>query len=98
MPTPAQVGFTVLQPAFLPHGFHFQSAAITKYQGKKVAALRYVNGLNVLSLFETPDNGRGSVKRFPRPGVLVARQGGLKIVLVSSLGRNKLEKVVNSLR
>ena len=98
VPTEAQVGFAVLQPSFLPRGFHFQSASVSMFHGKKVASLRYANGLNVLSLFETPDNGRTAINRFPRPGVLVARRGSVKMVLVSSLGRKVLENVVNSLR
>ena len=86
------------QPSFLPAGFHFQSATVTSFRGKKLVALRYVNGLNVLSVFETPDNGRGAINRSPRPDVLVARRGGLKFVLVCSLGKVVLESVLNSVR
>ncbi len=98
VPTPAQVGFKVLQPAFLPPGFHWQSAAVTEYQGKKVAALRYSNGLGLLSLYETQDSGRHIADKFPHPNVLAAQRRGLKIVLIGTLDAKTFESVVNSLR
>ena len=98
VPTPSQVGFVVLQPSFLPPGFHWQSAAVTEYQGRKVAALRYTNGLGLLSLYETRDNGSEKADAFPHPGVLVGQRKGLKIVLIGNQGRPSLRNVINSLR
>ena len=87
----------MLQPTFLPPGFHWQSAGVTEYRGKKVAILRYTNGLGLVSVFETPDNGKGPDKR-PHPNVLVSRRSGLKVIVVGSLDANTQESVVNSLR
>lgn len=99
-----QAGFPVLQPSFLPTGFRFQSAFVSDYRGKKLVALRYVNGLNVLSLFETPlppnsrpDAPAGKINH-ARHGVLVTVQDGLRLILVGNLSPEDMQQVMSSVR
>lgn len=99
----AQAGFTVLQPSFLPSGYRFQSASISDYRKNKLVALRYVNGLNVLSLFETPRPNRDRPEEHrranhPRDGVLVSEQGLLRLVLIGNLTGDDMERVLASVR
>lgn len=99
----AQAGFTILQPSYLPPGFRFQSASLSDYRKKKLVALRYVNGLNVFSLFETPrpPNARPAPPkraRRARNGVLTAEQGDVRLVLIGSLSDDDMERVLSSVR
>lgn len=99
----AQAGFTILQPSFLPPGFRFQSASLSDYRKSKLVALRYVNGLNVLSLFETPrpdrDRHEGPKRaNHPRDGVLIGEQGALRLVLIGNLSADDMERVLASVR
>lgn len=96
----AQAGFTIQQPTYLPAGFHFQAASVSDFRRKKLVALRYVNGLNVLSLFETSLGPRAAAQppqiTRPRPGVLNLVQNGLRFILVGNLTPNEMEKVIIS--
>ncbi len=99
----AQAGFTILQPSFLPPGYRFQSASVSDYRKNKLVSLRYVNGLNVLSLFETPRPGRDHPEEHKRvnharEGVLVSDQGPLRLVLIGNLGGDDMEQVLASVR
>ncbi len=102
VPTAAQAGFAVLQPSTLPPGFHFQSATLVPRKGRILVKLTYGNGLNALTLVETPDlrplGPRAGQIRNPRPGVVLTRRDGLVIVLVGSLDVGSLESVLNSVR
>jgi negative regulator of sigma E activity len=100
LPTVAQAGFVVLQPAYLPTGFHFQSSGLSLHNNKNLVKITYGNGLNALSLFETPMTGHGGPNaakiKNPRPGVVITRRYGLVIVLVGSIDESQLEQVLNS--
>jgi len=106
LPTIAQAqatgGFPVREPAYLPLGFRFQSASVADYRGKKLVTLRYVNGLNTLSLFETPQaRERGNPKPMlaphPRRSVAQAFQAGLRLILVGNLVPDEMQRVLDSL-
>ncbi len=94
-----QAGFTLLRPAYLPPGFHFKAAEIEDYQGNKLADLHFNNGLNVISLFETPARGLIQNNRVekPRQGMQQAWQNGLHIVLVGSLSPDEMNKIITAL-
>lgn len=99
----AQAGFNVLQPAFLPPGFRFQSASISDYRKNKLVALRYVNGMNTFSLFETPRPATARPEEpkrahHPRNGVLTGEQGNLRLVLIGNLDGEDMERVLASVR
>ena len=96
----SQAGFSVPTPAYVPDGFHFQAGSVSDRRDRKVVELRYVNGVNVLSIFQTPDlSAKGSSRtEHPRQGVLFGRQAGMKVVVIGNLSPVELERVLTSLR
>ncbi len=96
----AQAGFPVPAPIYLPEGFKYQAGSVSDAHGRRVVELRYFNGANTLSVFETPDGpGAGpSRTQHPRRGVLFGRQTGMKVVIIGNLGNLELEQVLTSLR
>ena len=96
----AQAGFPVQVPTVLPEGFRYQGGSVSDKRNYRVAELRYFNGANALSIFETPDKpGNGSSKaQHPRRGVLFGRQAGLKVVIIANLGNAELDGVLGSLK
>lgn len=96
----AQAGFPLAVPAYLPGGFRFQAASVSSARGRRVAELRFFNGANTLSVFETPDAQGAGLGRteHPRHGVLFGRQPGRKVVVIGNLGNGELDKVLDSLR
>lgn len=95
----AQAGFPVQVPATLPDGYRFQGASVSERRSAQVVEIRYVNGANGLSLFESPDSsGRPAANpQHPRRGVLFGRQSGLKIVIIANLDAKTLDTVLASL-
>ena len=96
----AQAGFAVQVPTVLPDGFRYQGGSVSSRKNSRVAELRFFNGANALSVFETPDNsGGGSAPpQHPRRGVLFGRQNGLKVVIIANLGNAELDSTLASLR
>jgi len=96
----AQSGFTIPAPNYLPDGYHFQAGSLSDAKRGRVIELRYVNGVNVLSLFEMPDTIRSGPSRIahPRQGLLFGRQAGMKVVIIGNLANEELDKVLESLR
>ena len=96
----AQAGIPVPAPTYLPEGFRYQAGSISQSPRGRVIELRYFNGANTLSIFETPDGpGTGPAQtQHPRRGVLFGRQAGMKVVIIGNEGNIELEKVLNSLR
>jgi len=96
----AQAGAAVPAPAYLPEGFRYQAGSVSQAPRGRVVELRYFNGANTLSVFETPDGpGTGPTKtQHPRHGVLFGRQAGMKVVIIGNVGNGELEKVLASLR
>jgi len=106
LPTIAQAqalaGFPIREPAALPSGFRFQSASVADYRGRKLVTLRYVNGLNTVSLFETPQARAQSSPAappaaHPRRNVAQTFQFGLRLILVGNLAPGEMERVLASL-
>ena len=96
----AQAAFPVQVPAVLPPGFRYQGGSVSRRGSSQVAELRYSNGANALSVFETPDKPGtiASPPQHPRSGVLFSRQNGLKIVIIANLGSADLDSTLASLR
>ncbi len=106
LPTLAQAqtlaGFPIREPAYLPMGFRFQSASVADYGGRKLVTVRYINGLSILSLFETPqaraqNNPAAPPALHPRRHVAQTFQFGLRLILVGSLAPGEMERVLASL-
>ena len=96
----AQAGSPVPAPTYLPEGFQYQAGSVSEARRGRVIELRYFNGANTLSIFETPDGpGTGPDRtQHPRRGVLFGRQAGMKVVIIGNVGNGELEKVLTSLR
>lgn len=96
----AQAGTPVPAPTYLPEGFKYQAGSISEGRRGRIVELRYFNGANTLSVFETLDGpGTGPTRtQHPRHGVLFGRQAGMKVVIIGNLGNIELEKVLTSLR
>ena len=96
----SQAGFAVQAPTTLPDGFHYQGGSASDLRGHRVIEMRYFNGANALSVFETPslkDNGPDRTGH-PRRGVLFGRQAGLKVVIIGNLENEEMNKVLASLK
>jgi len=95
-----QAGAAWPAPAYLPDGFHFQAGSVSNIRDRRVVELRYVNGVNVLSVFQTPDLPGSATEKtvHARHGVLYGRQGGMKVVIIGNLPDSEMEKVLASLR
>ena len=96
----AQAAFPVQVPSVLPPGFRYQGGSVSPRRNNQVVELRYSNGANALSVFETPDKlGLAAVPpQHPRSGVLFSRQNGLKIVIIANLSNTELDSTLASLR
>lgn len=96
----AQAGSPFAAPTYLPEGFRYQAGSLTPSPRGRVIELRYFNGANSLSVFETVDSSGPSPARteHPRHGVLFGRQAGMKVVIIGNFGSSELEKVLASLR
>jgi len=96
----AQAGFPVQVPSVLPPGFRYQGGSVSPRRNNQVIELRFSNGANALSVFETPDKPgtTPSPPQHPRSGVLFSRQNGLKVVIIANLGNAKLDSTLASLR
>ena len=104
-PSAQEAGFALLNPTYLPDGFHFQSATVTTLRvGGRLLQLKYSNGLTLLSLFETQQTGprgpasAGPQVRYPRPGVVTTRINDLRVVVIGNVANVELLKVALSLR
>ena len=95
-----QAGATWPVPTYLPEGFHYQAGSVSNLRDRRVVELCYVNGVNALSVFQTPDSeGKTPEKTVhARHGVLLGHQGGMKVVIIGNLPDGELEKVLASLR
>ena len=93
-----QAGFSALEPQYLPVGYTFQSASVMSFHGYKIIGLRYVNGINVLSLFETPEHSQPlPAIVHPRAGVAQATISGFRVIVVGNVATSDLDQLVTSL-
>ena len=96
----ATAGFAVLVPTFLPSGFRYQAGSVSDARAYRVSELRYFNGANVLSIFETPDSSTAGANKteHPRRGVLFGRLAGMKVVIIGNLSNGELDSILTGLR
>lgn len=81
--------FRVVAPCRLPGGLVFESARLQTHRGRQVAWIRYIDGLNFISLFESPprrpDERHAARPKVVKHGALMWTANGLTFVLVGSL-------------
>jgi len=94
-----KISFPIRQPAYLPAGYTFQSAEVSRFRSSQMVILRYVNGLNTISVFQIPADAGEAAQgpNEPRPDVAVATVAGMKIVVIGTVGTDELQHVLSSI-
>jgi len=108
-----RVGFRLLAPTYLPRGFQLQGYYLRERRHRKLAEIRYADGLRVLLVVETrmpgrgpgPMAGRGRRHRGPME-VMRAWQGhaarrlvgDTTVIVIGSLPSKELARVADSVR
>lgn len=93
------LGFDILEPAYLPPGYHFDKGQIFQYKGQPAFGIRYDNGLTVVSLYELAAKKPAPRNHFRlnRAGMLTGVQSGIQIVLLGNLDPSDLIRIYQSL-
>jgi outer membrane lipoprotein-sorting protein len=101
IPTDAEAGFHVMSPTYVPYGYTFQSASTFRIGQRKAVAMRYADGLTILSLFQSPatraSGPDGSIQR-PRTGTVMLTQGNMQFVAIGTVSDDELLKVAQSMK
>lgn len=66
-----KVNFPVIFPAYLPKGYVFDSAAVNNYKGNFIVHLRYKDGVNTLSIFQSLNSIKLRTKKEKTKKVIV---------------------------
>lgn len=109
------VGISVTSPTYLPRGYILDSMRTYSCGcdcGHKAAHLRYTNGLNSISVFETPadgscnhkgcrihcsPSGRCEVRDVCQARIATTRSNGRSIIVVADLSEKEITKLVRSI-
>ena len=93
------LGFDVLEPSYLPAGYHFDSGQMFTFKGAPAFGIRYVNGLTVISLYETMNKKPKSHNHFMlhRNGMLTGVLSGIQVVLLGNVDSSDLIRMYQSL-
>lgn len=99
-----KAGFSILKPSYMPPGFKPVGAGLIPFRNEKIVVLRYTDGFNALSLFETP--GRvlepGFIKNLhrgpihPRTDIYSWRRGELNLTIVGRIPPEEMHKIADS--
>lgn len=93
------LGFDVLEPSYLPNGFHFDTGQMFTFKGAPAFGIRYINSLTVISLYETLNKKPNSRNHFilHRNGMLTGVQSGIQVVLLGNIDSSDLIRIYQSL-
>ncbi|MBI2842261.1 MAG: hypothetical protein HYX78_02560 [Armatimonadetes bacterium] len=111
------VGIRISFPAYLPTGYVLHGIRVYDCGcctcGHRSAHLRYINGLNSISIFETPashncgggkcsvhcpSDGRCEVRNANQANVAIAARSDKTVIVVADLPKEQLTKIVESVR
>lgn len=106
------LGFTVTVPRYIPSGYKFDGCRLhtSPRNGRRVAFLRYTNGLDSISVFEARKNSDSPKNdcllgrtdrfgnRYDRTHIAAIAMGDRSYLIVGDLSRRELDKIANSLR
>jgi outer membrane lipoprotein-sorting protein len=95
-----QAGFTPLQPVYLPPGYRLVTTEVEFFRRKPMIVLRYVSGLNTLSMFQiqSPVWAAADGVKHPRAEVATTVVSGIKVILVGNMPRVEMDNMLTSLR
>lgn len=91
----------LLEPKSMPPGYVFRGYYRHKFNGQPLLVALYAakRGDKVLSMFQGPTTGMGSMTEKPKGAnvrVLAARKGQADVLLVAPLGEDELQKIMGS--
>jgi len=96
-----KINFKLLVPKFIPEEYVFDKVDLVKKKNYEFVRIQYTDGLNVLSLFETPINI--DFRDFQEPEImnykiLYRKYKGINLTVIGILSKETLRKVINSVR
>jgi len=98
------VGFPIALPGWLPPGYHMEASFLTRCEGSygaTVAMIRFTNGLNNITLFQSPHviDARGACRLTSHLGVQDARlvRNNIDYVLIGDLSAAQLRRMALSI-
>ena len=99
-------GFPVLEPSYLPSGFKIAGAAVIPFREGKIISIRYTDGVNALSLFQS--RGDTLKPRFlrkllegpvqPGQGIYSWHKGDLNLTIISRISMDEIRQVAGSVK
>lgn len=100
------VPFRIMHPAYLPSGYVLEGVLVRNYRQGKIVSIRYSDGVNSFSLFESPGRmlSKNFVKRLLKGPVRPAsdtyswRRRDVSLTLVGNLGDSLFRKIALSVR
>ena len=100
------VGFQIMKPSYLPDGFKLVGGTVRPFRGGKLVVLRYSDGVNSFSLFQTPARMLNPkfmerLHRDPsRAGVdtYTWQSRGSNLTIVGSITQEQVHRVADSVR
>jgi len=93
----ARAGFPIKQPTYIPSGYQFDAAGMSRFYGAPMVTLRYTDGPRVISLFEMQGTGASEGPSHPTADVSISFVGGLKIVAVGG-ATGDMDRMLASMR
>ena len=96
-PPPISLDFTPKRPGYLPPGYMLVTTTnFTDRQGRLVACLRFTDGLNTLSLFETRA-GAGDDPAWFRGHAITGLAGDVRFAIVADLSPAEVDNMARVL-
>ena len=101
-----EAGFHLMEPSYLPRGFKPAGAVIIPFRDGKIVGLRYTNGVNSVSLFQTPGD-KLSPKFIERlqhgpaksgTEVYTWREGRINLTIVGRISQDEIRKIAGSVK
>ncbi len=100
-----KAGFRVLSPSYLPPGFRFAGATVTRFRGDNMVAVRYTDGMTSFSIMQVPDNAlkprfqrrlRGGPER---TGAGYSwKQNGISLTIIGRIPYNQITNIADSVK
>lgn len=100
------VDFNILEPSYLPPSFKTVGATVRPFRGAQMVAIRYTDGVNCFSLFQTP--GRTLTPGFRKRlhggpvhaggGVYSWKVGDLNLSIVGQIPPDQMERIAASVK
>lgn len=99
------VRFRILQPSYLPKGFKTEGAAVIPFRGGKIIGLRYSDGVNAFTIFQSPQEvlEPGFLRRLHEGPIRSGgemyswRNGNLNLTIVGKIPPSEIKRISDSM-